>query len=51
MVRLEYFNGKEWVLVQEWQSAEAAWASLGDDTFNYRLVDGNGIILKQGRTF
>lgn len=51
MVRLEYFNGKEWVFVQEWQNAEIAWATLGGDTFNYRVVDEKGIVLKEDTVF
>ena len=42
MVRLEYFNGKEWILIQEWPNAEIAWCTLGGDTFNYRVVDEKG---------
>ena len=50
MVRLEYFNGKEWVLVEGWHNAGAACATLGGDTFNYRVVDENGKVLKEDTT-
>lgn len=45
MIRLEYFNGKEWVFVQEWVNETLAWVSLGGDDFNYRTVDKNGNVL------
>ena len=51
MVRLEYFNGKEWLLVEEWQNAEIAWVTLGGDTFNYRVVDEKGNVVKEDTIF
>jgi hypothetical protein len=45
MIRLEYFNGTEWILVDEWVNEKLAWVSLGGDDFNYRTVDENGVIL------
>lgn len=51
MVRLEYFNGKKWELVSEWPNALIAWVSLGTDTFNYRVVDENGNVLKEDTVF
>lgn len=40
MVKLEYFNGKEWVDAGGPFGNEAiAWVSLGDDCMNYRTVD------------
>jgi len=51
MVQLQYFNGKVWVLVEGWPNAEIAWATLGGDTFNYRVVDEDGGILKEDTIF
>lgn len=51
MVRLEYFNGKEWTTVEYWQNAEIAWATLGGDTFNYRLIDEYGKVIKEDTVF
>jgi|LGOV01.1.fsa_nt_gb expansin (peptidoglycan-binding protein) len=45
MIKLQYFNGKEWVDVSEWHNEAMAWISLGDDNFNYRTVDVNGNVL------
>lgn len=42
MVKLEYFNGKEWVFVSEWPNEQMACISLGGDNFHYRTVDQNG---------
>ena len=46
MIRLQYYNGKEWQTVSEWGNAEIAWATLGGDTYNYRIVDENDNVLK-----
>lgn len=45
-VTLQWYNGKEWINVSEWANAKTAWFSLGNDNFNYRIInkDGNVII-------
>lgn len=46
MVKIEYFNGKEWVPAGGPFGNEAfAWVSLGGDDLNYRTVDENGKVL------
>lgn len=49
MIRLEYYNGKEWILVGEYQNELIAWVTLGGDNFNHRTVDENGIVLTDKR--
>ena len=49
--KVEYFNGKEWVFVSSWTNAELGWATLGGDTFNYRLVDDEGNVIKEDTQF
>ena len=40
MVRLEYWNGTEWVFAGgEFVNEFIAWISLGEDNINYRTVD------------
>lgn len=39
MVRLEYWNGKEWVPTGNFYNENIAWMSLGNDNVNYRTVD------------
>ena len=40
MIKLEYFNGNEWVSAGDtWHSEAMAWISLGGDDYNYRTVD------------
>lgn len=51
MYRLEYYNGSEWVLVQEWYNEILAWASLGGDNYNYRIVDKDGNVVKENTTW
>jgi hypothetical protein len=42
MIRLEYFNGKEWVKTnQHFYNESVAWISLGGDDRNYRTVDAD----------
>jgi hypothetical protein len=41
MIRLEYFNGKEWVKAGEFFNENVAWISLGGDDINYRTVDSD----------
>ena len=36
---LEYYNGTQWIGCGTWSSAELAWASLGNDNYNYRVID------------
>ena len=51
MVRIEYWNGKEWVFTEGLFRNEAiAWISLGGDDINYRTVDvESGNVLKDKR--
>lgn len=51
MVRLEFFNSKEWVFVGEYANENIAWITLGGDNFNYRVVNENGDVLKINTTF
>jgi len=40
MVKLEYFNGEQWVDAGgPFGNEKIAWISLGADNFNYRTVD------------
>ncbi len=50
MIRIQYFNGKEWTTVSEW-ATDIGWASLGGDTYNYRMIDENDNILKKDTKF
>jgi len=45
MVKLEWFNGKDWVECGEYISNHAAWVSLGHDNINYRTLDENGNVI------
>jgi len=45
MVKLEYYNGKEWIEVDVYNNETIAWVALGGDDFNYRTVDEQGNIL------
>ena len=45
MIKLQYFNGKEWVDCGEWANEQIAWISLGGDDMNYRTVDASGKVL------
>lgn len=45
MIKLEYWNGKEWVLCSQWLNEALAWMSLGADNLNYRTVDALGNVL------
>ena len=45
MIRLEYFNGNEWILVDTWEIESFAWASLGSDNYNYRTVNQYGAVI------
>jgi len=47
MVRLEYFNGKEWIFVGSFHSDLIAWLSLGGDDLNYRTVGADGNVMAQ----
>jgi len=41
MIRLEYFNGINWMPAASYPfyDEEIAWISLGKDNFNYRTID------------
>ncbi len=45
MIKLEYFDGVNWVFVSEWPNEKLAWISLGGDDYNYRTIDENGTTL------
>ncbi len=45
MIKLQYFNGTEWITVSTWASEWMAWVSLGGDDYNYRTIDENGKVL------
>lgn len=48
MVKLEYFNGKEWVFAGgPFYNETMAWVSLGGDDLNYRTVDDDGNVLTE----
>ena len=51
MIRVQYFNGKEWETISEWGNQIIAWGSLGGDTYNHRIVDENNNVLKKDTTF
>lgn len=46
MVKLQYFNKGIWETISTWYNEGMAWASLGGDTYNYRVIDQNGKALK-----
>ena len=50
-IKLEYWNGAEWVFVSDWYSEAFAWLSLGCDNYNYRTVDENGKVLNTSDNF
>lgn len=41
MIKLEYWNGNEWVSAGDWPNENIAWISLGGDDVNYRTVDAD----------
>lgn len=45
MITLQYFDGTEWVYVDEFYNEKIAWVTLGGDDFNYRTIDENGNVL------
>jgi expansin (peptidoglycan-binding protein) len=45
MIKLEYFDGKNWISCGEFQQERLAWMSLNDDDRNYRTVDATGKVL------
>lgn len=49
MIKLQYWNGDEWITVSEWQVEIAAWWSLGNDNLNYRTIDADGKVLTDKR--
>lgn len=49
-VRLEYWTGEEWELVDMYPSEKFARITLGSDTFNYRIVE-NGKVTWQDTIF
>jgi hypothetical protein len=51
MVILQYWTGEEWVNVDMWPNEKLAWAALGGDTFNYRVIDKDGKVLISDTVF
>jgi len=51
MIKLQYFNGTEWITVSAWgtvctwRNEQIAWATLGGDDYNYRTIDKDGKVL------
>lgn len=45
MCKLQYFDGKEWLTISEWESPTMAWISLGGDNYNYRVIAPNGEVV------
>ena len=50
MKTIEYFNGKQWIFVSEWKSC-IGWASLGNDTYNLRMIDIDGKVIIKGENY
>lgn len=50
MKTIQYYNGKEWIFVSEWESI-IGWYSLGDDTFDLRMIDENGDVIFKGENY
>jgi len=42
---LQYYEGGTWSTISRWVNANTAWKSLGDDNYNYRVVDSSGNIM------
>lgn len=49
MTTLQYFNGKEWIFAGEYPNSRIALIALGDDNQDYRIVDGDGKVIWQGK--
>lgn len=45
MILLQYYNGKEWVLVGKYITENMAWISLGGDDIDYRTVTEDGSVI------
>ena len=45
MIKLQYFNGTDWVDCGRFGHDCLAWISLGGDDFNYRTIDENGEVI------
>ena len=45
MVKLQFFNGSEWIDCGEFNSEFIAWLSLGGDDADYRTIDHLGLVL------
>ena len=45
MIKLQYFNGTEWITVSAWGNEQIAWSTLGGDDYNYRTIDEDGKVL------
>lgn len=52
LVKTQFFNGEKWIDTgDEWPSVTLAWAQLGRDNFNHRVVDKQGNVLKENTNF
>lgn len=47
MVTLQWFDGENWVFIDEYSNELIAWITLGPDTYGYRVIDKDGNVLKQ----
>jgi hypothetical protein len=45
MIRLEFWNGTEWLFAGKFFKEKLAWISLGGDVINYRILDSAGNVL------
>lgn len=45
MIKLQYFNGSEWIDCGKFYNETSAWDSLGFDNEGYRTIDDEGNVL------
>jgi hypothetical protein len=45
MIKLQYWNGQQWVDAGDFYNEGMAWASLGSDNKNYRTITESGEVL------
>ncbi len=52
MHKTQYFNGEKWIDTgRECHNWQLAWAVLGNDNYNHRVVNENGEIIIQNREY